>query len=327
MAAVPDVEYPVTVFDPATTLRKGFCTVCTKSSRDPARHKLYYEIHGDPSPESKRLVFIMGLNNSSFAWQAQVDHFGRSKGVQARHFCFFGVLVFDNRGVGSSDAPRGLYKTSEMAQDTVELLDYLEWTEEKSLNVVGVSMGGMTALELATLIPSRINSLILTSTKSGTAFDLPKLPVINMFARLSFGLFKDVSQAVDLVCSVLFPKEYLDSIDEKTGKTHREIHSENFIQRFAITKRQTVAGRIGQMGAVFKHHVSEDRLETIGKTISKVHIIHGDQDMLVDFQRGKDLHATIPGSHFKEVKGGGHALPSQISVEYNAWIESIISEP
>ncbi|KDE07207.1 hypothetical protein MVLG_02430 [Microbotryum lychnidis-dioicae p1A1 Lamole] len=319
MAVVPDVEYPATVFDPATTLRKGFCTVCTKSSRDPARHKLYYEIHGDPSPESKRLLFIMGLNNSSFAWQAQVAFFGRAKGVQ--------VLVFDNRGVGSSDAPRRLYKTSEMAQDTLELLEYLEWTEEKSLNVVGVSMGGMTALELATLIPQRINSLILTSTKSGTAFDLPKLPVVSMFARLSFGLFKDVSQAVGLVCSVLFPEEYLDSIDEKTGKTRREIHSENFIQRIAITKRQTVAGRIGQMVAVFNHHVSEERLNTIGKTINKVYIIHGDQDMLVDFQRGKDLHAAIPGSHFKEVKGGGHALPSQIVDEYNAWIESIISEP
>jgi len=62
--------------------------------------------------------------------------------------------VFDNRGVGHSDSPKGAYKTSEMAKDVQELLQHVGWLgqeeegSEAKLNVVGVSMGGMIALEL-----------------------------------------------------------------------------------------------------------------------------------------------------------------------------------
>lgn len=99
------------------------------------------EIHGDPSPTATKLLFVMGLNNSCYAWEHQAAHFGREKGYQ--------LLVFDNRGVGNSDSPKGLYKTSEMALDTVELLDHVGW--EKEVHVIGVSMGGMVAQELVSL--------------------------------------------------------------------------------------------------------------------------------------------------------------------------------
>ena len=65
----------------------------------------------------------------------------------------------DNRGVGNSDTPSGLYKTSEMARDIEELLQYVGWLPEdtdgaqeeageRNLHIVGVSMGGMIAQEL-----------------------------------------------------------------------------------------------------------------------------------------------------------------------------------
>ena len=44
--------------------------------------------------------------------------------------------------MGNSDTPWGLYSTSEMAKDIEELLQFVGWTQEKSSNVVGVSMGG-----------------------------------------------------------------------------------------------------------------------------------------------------------------------------------------
>lgn len=44
--------------------------------------------------------------------------------------------------------PRGLYKTSEMARDVLELLDHVGWTEPRSLHIDGVSMGGMISQEL-----------------------------------------------------------------------------------------------------------------------------------------------------------------------------------
>ena len=50
--------------------------------------------------------------------------------------------MLDNRGVSNSDSPKGRYTTSDMAIDVEELLEFVGWTDERSLHVVGVSMGG-----------------------------------------------------------------------------------------------------------------------------------------------------------------------------------------
>jgi pimeloyl-ACP methyl ester carboxylesterase len=55
------------------------------------------------------------------------------------------VLVFDNRGVRNSGYPRGPYTTRGMAEDVVTLLDYVGWTGEREVHVVGISLGGMIA--------------------------------------------------------------------------------------------------------------------------------------------------------------------------------------
>lgn len=48
-----------------------------------------------------KVVFIMGLNSSSFSWGPQVRYFGKERDCT--------MLVFDNRGVGNSGYPRGPY--------------------------------------------------------------------------------------------------------------------------------------------------------------------------------------------------------------------------
>ena len=75
-------------------------------------------------------------------WQRQTKDFGHTEGDK------YSCLVFDNRGIGESDKPLLRYTTSEMAKDVVELLNHVGWTEERSVHVVGISMGGMIAQEL-----------------------------------------------------------------------------------------------------------------------------------------------------------------------------------
>jgi pimeloyl-ACP methyl ester carboxylesterase len=72
--------------------------------------------------------------------------FGHEQGDQ------YSFLIFDNRGIGASDKPIMRYSTSEMAKDIVELVDHLNWTQERELHVLGVSMGGMIAQELVSIL-------------------------------------------------------------------------------------------------------------------------------------------------------------------------------
>lgn len=84
----------------------------------------------------------MGLGTFKMGWQWQVQYFGHEQ--QSKYTC----LVLDNRGMGESDKPLARYSTSEMARDTLEVIDYLGWMSPRQLHVVGVSMGGMIAQEL-----------------------------------------------------------------------------------------------------------------------------------------------------------------------------------
>ena len=110
-----------TIFDPATCVRKGLCPVTTirgQGSDIFESHSLYFEQHGRGS--DYKVVFIMGLNSSSFGWAPQVRHFGHSESHT--------VLVFDNRGVGNSGYPRGPYSYACVARQTAD-----EWlTIEKN---------------------------------------------------------------------------------------------------------------------------------------------------------------------------------------------------
>lgn len=84
----------------------------------------------------------MGLGAFKWYWQRQTIDFGHNKADK------YSCLIFDNRGMGESDKPIMRYSTSEMAKDTIELLDYLGWKGERSVHIIGISMGGMIAQEM-----------------------------------------------------------------------------------------------------------------------------------------------------------------------------------
>ena len=84
----------------------------------------------------------MGLGAFKGAWQRQTKDFGHDQGLQ------YTCLILDNRGIGESDKPLTRYSTSDMAKDTLEVVNYLGWTDKRQLHVIGVSMGGMIAQEL-----------------------------------------------------------------------------------------------------------------------------------------------------------------------------------
>ncbi|MCK5915165.1 MAG: alpha/beta fold hydrolase [Deltaproteobacteria bacterium] len=111
--------------------------------------ELYYEISGQGEP----LVFIHGLGSSSRDWEYQIEYFARD----------FKVIVFDLRGHGRSDKPKGPYTISLMAEDTAALIKEVA---PGPVHLVGISLGGMIALQLGIDSPELIKSLIVVNAVS-----------------------------------------------------------------------------------------------------------------------------------------------------------------
>ncbi|KAI0747963.1 alpha/beta-hydrolase [Daedaleopsis nitida] len=310
---------PPTIFDPTTCTRKGLCPVTEiRNKGDPLEsHSLYYEVHGS-GPE--KVVFIMGLNSSSAGWLPQVDYFGRKPE--------YSVLVFDNRGVGNSGAPRGPYTTSGMADDVITLLDFVGWSAKHQIHVVGVSLGGMIAQELATKISERIVSLSLIVTKPGRRrlVELPSYIGIKNLVRTM--MIKEPEQRIPLVLEMLFPQEWLDAKDpeDPEGRTNREIETASYRKRVAFTRPQSFVAGISQMAAAMTHHVSPERLRRISSTIPKVLIVTGDSDYLVDPANSHLIKEHMPEAELVVREGAAHGLTMQCKQWINDLLEKTFKE-
>src|ERR1700758_3304900 len=112
------------------------------------------EIYWDEQGSGEPLLLIMGLSYPSYMWH-------RTRPVLAQTYR---TIALDNRGVGQSDVPSGVYSMALMASDAATVLDA---AKVQSAHVFGVSMGGMIAQEFALRYPKRVRSLILGCTAAG----------------------------------------------------------------------------------------------------------------------------------------------------------------
>jgi 3-oxoadipate enol-lactonase len=110
---------------------------------------MYYEQHGAGEP----LLLINGLGANITLLAPTIAWFERSHRV----------VAFDNRGAGRTDKPDAPYTIELMARDTAALMDVLNLDRA---SVLGISMGGRIALELALTCPGRVSSLVLVSTSA-----------------------------------------------------------------------------------------------------------------------------------------------------------------
>lgn len=214
------------------------------------------------------LLLIHGLGYARWGWEPVVAPLARS----------FDVIVFDNRGVGESDAPPGPYTAAEMAADAVQVLD--EAGVDRA-HVVGTSLGGMVAQELALGRPERVERLVLACTTPGgpRAFPMPQRTVDLMEARTTM-------------------REYIENAlepDPRPELVERILeHRERTAQQFEPWAAQAAAG------ATFDAH---DRLGSLAKPTL---VQHGDGDVVVDPRNAELLAAAIPDARTSIYPGAGH---------------------
>ncbi|KAH9036178.1 alpha beta-hydrolase [Lactarius pseudohatsudake] len=302
----------LTIHDPATCTRKGLCPVAKSRDQGPPleSHSLYFEQHGTGPV---KVVFITGLNATLNSWAVEVKHFSRLPQ--------YTILVFDHRGTGNSGTPMGPYSTSSMAGDVIALLDFVGWTESRSVHVVGLSLGGMIAQELAYRIPERFISLSLGVTTAGglPIFNIPPWFGLKTILRLPF--IKDPKRRTPLIVESCYNSSWLDAKSENDpeGRTNREVQIMLCDERTAVTRIQKPLGAVSQMWAGFTHHVGAKRLAQISKAIPKVLILTGDQDHLVRPSNSAYLSKYMPEAESVVWKDTGH-------VRFNTLLERVFLE-
>ncbi len=265
---------------------------------------LCYEIFGDADAEP--MLLIMGLGAQMIHWD---DDFCRQLAARG-----FRVIRFDNRDIGKSSHLSGgqrltpvellklrflkipvaaPYKLRDMAEDTVGLMDVLHI---KSAHLVGLSMGGMIAQEIAISFPARVRSLTSIMSTTGN----PKLP-------------QPTREATALLMAP--PATTREEYIARFARTWKVLRVGSFPEDEALDRARAErtfarglnpAGVGRQLRAILASGSRKERLHAVK---APTLVIHGTVDPLARPEGGKDTAASISGAKLLMIEGMGHALP------------------
>lgn len=244
--------------------------------------ELYYETTG----QGESLLLLHGLGSRGEDWAFQVPAFAQA----------YRVLTVDLRGHGRSARPPGPYSLPQMAADGIGLLDGLGI---ESTHVIGLSMGGMIAFQLAVDRPERIRSMVIVN--SGPALVARTgAEWLQIRQRLILARLFGPAQTGKFLSKRLFPKpEQADLRDQ-------------FIDQWAVNDKKAY---LAVIQALVGWSVV-DRVQQIG---CPVLVISGDRDY-TPLSRKQEYTALIPGAKLLVIEDSGHATPVDQPDKFNACV-------
>lgn len=255
--------------------------------------RMAYETHGS----GEALLLINGLGGDRAEWLFQVPAFA------AR----FRVVAFDNRGAGASETPPGPYSTAQMADDAARLLDVLAIDRA---HVLGVSLGGMIAQEVALRHPERIRALVLACTAPGGEGAVHPAPeALAAFAR---------SPAADREVEIRRALPYLYS---ERYRRERPAEIEAFVRR-RVAAAASVDGHAWQLAAAVGHS-AWDRL---AKIRAPTLVIAGEDDRLVSAENSRRIAGRIPRAKLVLLPGAPHRFFAESADAFNREVLSFLRE-
>ncbi len=277
--------------------------------------EIAYESFGDPADPP--VVLVMGLATQMLGWP---EGFCAAL-AEPGHF----VVRFDNRDIGLSthlhDAPppdvpaafagdtsSASYTLSDMARDTVGLLDALGLG---SAHMVGASMGGMIAQIVAIEHPERVRSLTSIMSTTGEP---------------------SVGQPTQEAMGVLLapPATTREEALERTVTTYRVIGSPGFVlDEVALRERAGLSydrafDPLGVGRQLLAILASGSRRERLGEIRVPALVIHGAQDPLVQVSGGRATAEAVPGAELVVIDGMGHDLPRELWPEITGRISALV---
>lgn len=233
---------------------------------------LSYVRRGEPG--APPLLLVMGVAGHHRMWgepflEALAEHFD--------------VVAFDNRGIGESHRAEPGFTIGDLAADAVAVLDRVGWDDA---HVLGISMGGVIAQELALAHPARVRSLVL-----GCTFPDPDAwgPAIGKLADAARS--GDAETAARLMFEANVSAAF-------AGEDAR-------LQEFA-----SAAGAVKVPGPVvmMQMHAAavHDARDRLGSLDVPALVVHGTEDEVILPSAGERLASLVPGARMAWVEGAGH---------------------
>lgn len=224
--------------------------------------------------EGEPVVLVMGLAYPSDMWF-------RVAPVLAQHHR---VLRLDNRGAGrTGDVPGAPYTVPTMAEDVLAVLDE---AQETSAHVVGASMGGLIAQEVALRCPERVRSLVLACTHPGAVhavWDPEALALLAERGRLT------PEQAAE----ASIPFNYAST-------TPRERIEQDWAVRMPLAC--SLAGYTAQL----QGSSAWSGLERLPSLRTPTLVLHGAEDRLVPAANGRRIAEAVPGAELVVLPEANH---------------------
>lgn len=238
------------------------------------------------------VLLIQGVGAIGEAWRPQLD-------TLQHHF---DLVAYDNPGIGHTPPVDDL-TIPRMAEAARELMDALGW---ESAHVIGHSMGGVIAQQLALDHPERVRSLALLCTfVRGRDGASPSLPMMWFGVRTRIGTRAMRRRAF---IEMVSPASQLDRLDI-------DAEAARFQKLFGRDLADSPAILMKQLSALGKSDLSERLGELAGiRTL----VLSGAEDHVAPPEQGRALAAAIPGATFVELESAGHALTIQRAAAVNA---------
>ncbi len=240
-----------------------------------SRPRLYLERHGHGEP----LLCITGFAISAAVFEPVLGLYTER----------FQCLLYDNRGAGRSQAPLRLTSIPELAADAVRVLDE---AGVASAHVIGVSMGGMIAQEMALRFPQRVRGLILGATWAGGPRAIR--PTLREFGALGVATVTAVRHpGRPVLAPALFSPRFRAEEPEQVRALH-----EHFVRH-----RARPHGVMAHLLASVYH----DTYSRLHRIQAPTLVMHGENDAMAPLANARLLAARIPDAELAIVPGAGHA--------------------
>ncbi len=244
------------------------------------------------------VVFLHGLGASMYAWR---------KNLAPVAAAGYRVIAFDNRGFGFSDKPATGYDNASYARLTVALLDSLHLPDAV---LIGHSMGGAIAAEVAIAHPERVRGLVLIGSaglgaREPPLFRVGRWPLVGplLFAFRGRGLTERLLKAT-----------YADP---------RKVSDADVDQYYAPVAEPEYGRSLRAVLREFRFDGLAGRLDHIAVPTL---VLWGEADRLIPITLGRALAAGIPRAAFLSVPRAGHAVQEEAPDEVNRLLNRFLKD-